>query len=295
MSSATRANVAFIIAAAAGLVACRAEDQATRPVAQTQPAPVTQAAVATQPALDPTIDKILTRLEGREVRDLKAAVSWKLQYLTDLEEDAVTKVGELWYQQQEPVSKFLVHFTKKITASRQYDLDERHMFDGRWYEVMRSETKTFERREIRREGDVGNPYKLGEGPFPVPFGQKKADILKEFEVSLLPPAPDDPAQTDHLNFVPRSGTQMEETYKQVDVWIAREGPNHDLPIKVHTAKKEAGKLNSFITITFSDIKLNQGFSGSVFHLTPPPGYDVEEERLEPIPPPPDAAQPPKGP
>lgn len=277
-----RTNLAAIIAVWALGVACHGQNQAT------------SAAVETQPALDPTVDKILTRLETREVRDLHAKVNWKLQYVTDTDEDAVTKVGELWYQQQKPVAKFLVHFTAKITGGRKNDLDERHMFDGRWYVEMKSETRTFERREVRREGDVGNPYRIGEGPFPVPFGQKKADILKEFEVSLAAPAETDPPDTDHLKLMPRVETETGRSYKQVDVWVAREGPQHGLPIKLHTSKKDGtGKINSYLTITFADARLNEGFSGSVFELRPPAGYDVHEETLDPITPP--EGTPPSGP
>lgn len=241
---------------------------------------------ATQPALDPQVDRILTRLETREVHDLRARVSWKLKYVLDLDEDAVTKQGRIWYQQQKPVPKFLVHFDRKITANRLHKLDERHMFDGRWYVELNSETKTLVRREIRRAGDPANPYKLGEGPFPVPFGQKKADILKEFSVALVPPAPDDPPETDHLRLVPRPGSQTGRDYQAVDVWIARGGRFHGLPVKVHTAKKDGtGKVNSYLTITFDEIRLNEGFSGGVFELRAPPGYDVHEERLDAVTPP----------
>ena len=79
---------------------------------------------------------------------------------------------------------------------------------------------------------------------------------------------------------------MSENYKTVNVWIAKEGPFAGLPVKVHTSKRDGtGKVNSFITITFSDIRLNEGFSSSVFELKPPSGYEVNEEKLEPADPP----------
>lgn len=239
-----------------------------------------------EPSLDPTVDKILTRLERRAVHDLQAELIWKLQYVIDLEEDAQIKQGRIWYQQREPVARFLVHFTQKIVSNRRHKLDERHMFDGRWYVELKSETRTLTRREVRREGDVGNPYKLGEGPFPVPFGQKKADILKEFAVTLVPPATGDPDNTDHLKLVARAGSQTGRSYKQVEVWIAREGPQHGLPVKVKASKKDGtGKVNSYLTITFKDVELNKGFSGSVFKIEKPAGYDEEVQRLDPVSPP----------
>jgi hypothetical protein len=235
------------------------------------------------PVLDPTVDRILTRLETRQVHDLRAKVSWKLRYVVDTEEDALTKQGEIWYRQDEPVARFLVRFDRKIVGGRAHKLDERHLFDGRWYVEMNSETKTFTRREIRREGDPTNPYRLGEGPFPVPFGQKKQDVLKEFDVALVPPMASDPPQTDHLRLTPRPGSKTGESYRVVDVWIAQEGPIAGLPIKVESVKLDpGGQVNSFLTITFEDARLNQGFSTSVFELAPPPGFDQHEERLEPV-------------
>jgi len=258
--------------------------------------PTASAPASSQPALDPTVDKILTRLESREVYDLHAKVSWTLRYASDAEEDAVAKSGELWYQQQKPVAKFLVHFTKKVASNRVHKLDERYLFDGRWYYALKSETKTFEKREIRRAGDVGNPYKLGEGPFPVPFGQKKADIVKEFDVSLLPAARDDPPDTDHLRLAPRAGTSSHADYKQVDVWVAREGTHSGLPVKVHAAKRDGtGKVNSFITVAFENIELNPALAAGIFQLKKPPGYEEVVETLEPIPPPDEAASPPEKP
>ena len=237
----------------------------------------------TQPALDPRVDQILSRLENREVHDLRADVSWKLMYLIDLDEDAIVKQGRIWYQQQKPVAKFLVHFDRKITSNRAHKLDERHMFDGRWYVELKSETKTVTRREVRRVGDLENPYKLGEGPFPLPFGQKKADILKVFDVTLIPSAETDPPNSDHLKLIPNKDSQTGRDYKHVEVWIAREGPRHGLPIKVQTAKKApTGRLDSFITITFEDVRLNEGFSGGIFDIKTPAGYHEETETLEPI-------------
>ena len=158
-----RAKLAVILTALALCVACYGQN------------PAQPTTAASRPALDPRVAQILTRLESREVHDLHAKVSWKLRYIIDEEDEAVTKQGELWYQQQDPVAKFLVHFSKKISANRLHKLDERHLFDGRWYVKLDSETKSVTRQEIRRESDRANPYKLGEGPFPVPFGQKKAD------------------------------------------------------------------------------------------------------------------------
>lgn len=246
----------------------------------------TAGAVVQPEPVDPQIDRILRQLEARDVRDLHARVAWRQQYVLDLEEDAVTKRGEIWYQKAAPVAKFLIHFTEKLTGSRKDKLDEQHLFDGFWYIELQSRTKTVQRHEIRRPNDPGNPYKVGQGYFPLPFGQKKADILSEFEVRLLPPADKDPPGTDHLFLVPRAGTNTGQSYKQLDFWVDREGLTAGLPTKVRVAKLDGtGKVDSYITITFTDAQLNKGFSGGIFEIKVPPGYTETVETLQPIAPP----------
>jgi hypothetical protein len=233
--------------------------------------------------LDPVVDKILTRLENREVHDLRAKVKWELTYAIEEDEEPDVKSGTIWYQEDQPVAKFKVHFDTKITGSRKRKLDEEHLFDGRWYVELQSRTKTITRREIRREGEKSDPYKLGEGAFPLPFGQKKADILAEFEVTRVPDKKDDPAQTDHLHLVPRPDTNTGRTYKTLDFWVARSGDQAGLPVKVLAGKKDGtGAVNSYIEITFSDVELNTGFSASVFKIDAPKDYEEIVERLEPI-------------
>jgi hypothetical protein len=271
----TRPKAAGIITILGTFVLCQAQN----------PAPLPPPVAPTGP-LDPHVDQILIRLENRQIDDLHAKVSWKLRYVVDLEEDAVTKNGEIWYQQQKPMAKFLINFTNKVSGGRLHKLDERHMFDGRWYIEENSETKTFDKREVRREGDPGNPYRIGEGPFPVPFGQKKADILHEFQVTPGAPTAHDPPNTDHLHMVPRPGSNSQGKYAVVDVWVARQGPESGLPVKVVATKKRGtGEVDSFITIEFKDVELNRGFSGSIFRLEPPRGYAQHVETLAPIAPP----------
>lgn len=237
---------------------------------------------AVAPQLDPVVDRILTRLENREVHDLRAAVRWELIDVIEEDEEGVNrKLGTIWYQQSDPVAKFKVHFDTKIVGNKKRSLNEDHLFDGRWYVELDAGTKTVTRREIRREGEKSDPYKLGEGAFPLPFGQKKADILAEFEVVRIPPAPGDPPATDHLRLTPRPDTNTGRTYKTLEFWIAQEGDQGGLPVKVVAGKKGGtGAIKTYITITFSKVELNSGFSDSVFKIEVPRGYEEIVERLD---------------
>ena len=253
--------------------------QTSAPAAQPDSPPTTAPAVAAP--LDPETDKILTRLEQREVHDLRAKLKWVLRYVIEEEEEPDAKLGTIWYKHSEPIAKFKVQFDAKLVGTRKRDLDEEHLFDGRWYVEMQSQTKTVTRREIYRKDEKINPYKLGEGAFPLPFGQKKADILAEFEVGRMESRSDDPPDTDHLRLIPRPDTNTGRTYKTLDFWVARSGKLSGLPLKVVAGKKDGtGAVNSQIEITFSDVELNPGLSESVFEIATPAGYEEVVERLD---------------
>jgi hypothetical protein len=143
--------------------------------------------------------------------------------------------------------------------------------------------KTVVRREVRMPDDPVNPYKLGEGLFPLPFGQKKADILHEFEVSRAELEKDDPQATEKLRLLPRRGTQSAELYKELEFWIAKEGGAPGLaglPVKVRAAQLDGtGKVKAYLTLTFEKIELNTGFNPNLVRIEKPPGYLESTEPL----------------
>jgi hypothetical protein len=256
--------------------------QDARQTTEPRPPAPDRAKIAAAPKadIDPTIDKILSRLEEREVRDLAADVKWTMQYAADEPEDAQTKLGTIAYLREKPAARFLIDFKRKVVGGRADKLDEKYLFDGVWYVEVKPEGKSVFKKQVRRASDPVDPFRLGEGPFPVPFGQRKDDILREFEVTLAPPAKNDPENTDHLRLKPLEHSRFVDLYRYIDFWIAREGPESGLPIQVRTEKLDGtGKPDTIITIAFSKPRLNAGLSASVFQVEVPPGFEVEEEPL----------------
>ena len=113
------------------------------------------------------------------------------------------------------------------------------------------------------EGERIDPFRLGEGPFPLPFGQKKREMLENFAVELAPHTAGDPANTDHLRCIPLSDTQMAEEYTRLDLYVDR---RLDLPTRIIA---EAKKDNKRITVTFTNMQLNTGIAGSEFTFKQP--------------------------
>ena len=231
--------------------------------------------------VDAKVETILDRLEqrGATVGDLTSQVSWTIEDTRVFEN--TTKEGTLRFLKRKPHPVFRVDFDRLLDSDgTEKNRKETHVFDGRHYIEAKAFTKTVIRREIVREGDeVTNPFELGAGRFPLPFGQKKADILKHFVVELVAAKRGDPANCDHLKCVPRPASHLAEDYRELHFYVHR---RIELPVRVVAHQKKDGKV---ITVDFKKMKLNTGLAGSRLELK---RRDIKagwEWREEPLPPP----------
>lgn len=252
---------------------------ATASVPTTQP--VTQPAAtqpATQPATsgDPRVDAILVRLEARgaEIRDLSAKLTWQLY--DEVVEETQARHGELLYRHGKPYGRFLIRFDDMVIDNRvQADREWIGFADG-WSIEKKEVTKSVVKRQWARPGEDVDLFTVGKGPFPMPFGQRKADILKYFQVSLLPSTPTDPANTDHLLLIPRKGTEMADRCRRLDFHIDRK---LGLPIRIRSVEKD----EKIMTSDFAAIAINTGLPDSRFHISEPRDYQIDVEPLPPAP------------
>ncbi len=261
-----------------GLICAMANGQTTREAGVSASRP--SSAPASQPApLDPAVEKILDRLESKNVRNIQADIVYvKKDPVLTLEEKYK---GILRFIADKPSPRFLIRFDQSVTEGLVDKSKEWHVFDGHWYTEAREKTKLVIKREVVRPGDKGaeDLFRIGKGPFPMPFGQKKDDIVRHFTIKLIPPGPKDPPNTDHLECTPLPGTDMDRRYGKVHFFIDRA---MDVPVSVTTVSKEDKQE---ISATFTNIKLNTGMAASEVNLPDLPGYEVREEPLgEPAPP-----------
>lgn len=261
--------VGFVLLVAMGLVSivttALAAEPATRPAAQAS-------CPATAPAstCDPAVTKILDRLEkkGAKVEALEAAIEFIK--IDPVLEDKQIHRGVLRFKQTKPNPRFFIRFDELKLESLAPKKDKQwHVFDGRWYIEAREKTKSITKREIVRQGETLEVFKIGQGPFPLPFGQKKADVLKHFEVKLVTSKLKDPKHSDHLECTPRSGTELADKYETVHFYIDQ---TLDLPVRVQTVEKEEGNE---IIASFTKIKVNPGLPDSKLNLPNLKDYSID--------------------
>lgn len=226
--------------------------------------------------LDPAVEKILDRLErkGKTIEDIEAVVHYsKIDTVLGSKQKYE---GILRFMKDEPNPRFLIRFDKRNHDGIISEQKEWHVFDGQWYIEAREKTQTINKREVLRPGERRELFRLGQGPFPLPFGQNKADIVRNLTVKLAAPAKDDPADTDHLECTPRPGTKLAEKYGTVHFYIERKT---DLPIQLRTVEKEE---ENEIVVSFPQIKLNPKLPTGAMSLPTLKDYTVTEERLPPV-------------
>jgi outer membrane lipoprotein-sorting protein len=225
----------------------------------------THADATTQPSLSDksTTDQILDALDarGENLRDFSADVT-----LTDTDTstgDSTINTGSVILQRKGPDdARIRVAFTKRQvgnlvkTVDHQYVLDQ-GILDERDYEV-KHETKT----QVLKPGQKLDLFKLGEGPFPLPLGQKREDVLKLFDVARVGPTADDPSGTVHLQLTPKDGTDLGKQFKTIDVWVDIKS---DMPGRIQTLD-----INQTTTRTtdLANVKINSGVGDKDFTLSP---------------------------
>ena len=121
-------------------------------------------------------------------------------------------------------------------------------------------TKKQTTRQIRQPGEKLDLFKLGEGPFPLPVGQAREDVLKDFDVEELPNA--DKAVLAVIKLSPKPKTPMAEKFNSITVKIDRDTK---LPTEIKTVDKEQIDTN---TATLTKIQVNNAIGDKAFDLEP---------------------------
>ncbi|MSR29436.1 MAG: hypothetical protein EXS03_07690 [Phycisphaerales bacterium] len=198
------------------------------------PAPVPAPAPLPPPALAPTsaIDALLDRMEaqGKSMKDFVASATVeKTEALTDEKEirrGRIVVEGPVG-----PSRRIAVVIDEYIDATGRGSPDSRRfIFSRGWLDEFDATRKQWIHRQLARDGELVDPLRVGEGPFPLPLGQPKADVLREFIVTPAP-LPDAPffktlapraTELVAISMAPRAGTAMARDTETVIAVVDRQ-------------------------------------------------------------------------
>ncbi len=157
-------------------------------------------------SLDQVLDALHAR--GQGLRDFAADVS--MTETDALAGDRSMLSGKVWYQQLGAGDgRIRVLFDSKKVGNRVVkNFKQEYLLDKGWLIDRDYSRKLQVNRQVLKPGQKINLLKLGEGPFPLPIGQSREDVLRMFEASKIEAAKEDPAGSVHVLLKPRSGTQF---------------------------------------------------------------------------------------
>ena len=205
LSAAVRRTVVACLAACMTCSACASDAQSAAetpnspatpvlPVPSVPPsAPAAPASASAPAARFADADALLTAVErtSDSLRDFRANIT--LETTDDVTGDTERRLGQLVFVQEEgkpATRRFAVVFEKFIDGSGRMDeRPVRYIYADGWLTEADFKQRTLVRRQLARAGEQYDPLKPGEGPVPLPIGQRRADVLARFDASLAT-APD---------------------------------------------------------------------------------------------------------
>jgi outer membrane lipoprotein-sorting protein len=176
-----------------------------------------------------SVDDVLDALDarGRNLREFVADVS-----LTEIDDATAlesTRTGRVTYQKQKDDDRIRVVFNQKLEGRFAKDEKVEYLLNGGWLVDRDYKRSVQVKRQVLRPGEKVNLLKLGEGPFPLPIGQAKEEVHKEFDVTRGATTPDAPKGTVHVTLKPKEGTRLARKFKVIEVWV---DPKTNMPVRI---------------------------------------------------------------
>lgn len=228
-----------------------------------QTTPTTQPAT-TPKSVSPEVEAVLDRLEraDRELKDLQAEVEYSVLQLIKANDDDPDDVenfsGIIKFLKTPEPSRFFLHFDSMNDGSYvSTDRQQWIVFDGVWLTRASETGQSVEREQIVRPGEKSDLFKLGQGIFPMPFGQKKADMLKNFNMRLAPHRDGDPPGTDHLICETKKNSELADQFERIELFVCNDPKSGlvGMPLKIIAVNVRDSTRG---TVIFSKIKKNKG-------------------------------------
>ena len=227
---------------------------------------------------EPTVDQTLDALEaaGKNLKSLTADVT--LDETDDMANES-TKTGKLLLaRSQDGETRVRVNFSEFRSGQRVIAQRREYVLDGEYLVRRDYDLKKQQTTRVRKPGEKVDLLKLGEGPFPLPIGQSKEAVYKQFDVKSLAPEAEDatnvPDDTVRLRLTPKDGTRLAKKFSTIDVWVRR---GEAFPVKIETVD---ANQTSTVGTTMTNIKLNDDLPADAFKLDKlPQDWSQEDDSL----------------
>ncbi len=221
----------------------------------------------TVPAVeDEKVASLLADMEKAcsELKSFEAKMKYDvLQPLVDTQR---IRTGKLYYQVKGEIVYARIHFDDLLeldlmeedSTPKPVKFDEDYYFDGLWVHRTNAQTKTLESWEVATKRQVRESFRLGQGPFPLPFAITKSDVQEYFTVAKpVEEAAGELKDTIHLELTPKPDTKYAEEYLKIELWIKSESY---LPVQIRYEEKDYNQT----TVLWTEIETGKEINDSNF-------------------------------
>jgi outer membrane lipoprotein-sorting protein len=226
-------------------------------------------------APDASVDQVLDALKvrGDTLHTFRADVT-----LTTVDQSTGDSSGEsgtvIFQRFGDGDGRIRVDFTRSTRGDRTFVIGKHYTLQKGWLIDRDDDKKTEDRKQVTRPGEKINLLKLGDGPFPLPIGQDKQEVYKDFDVGKPAAAKDDPAGTVHIRLKPKAQADLSRHFAQIDVWV---DVKTGMPVRMVTLDAAGVRAQ---TTDLNNVRLDVDLKDGDFDLTPVEGYQVTEEPYE---------------
>lgn len=236
------------------------------------------------------VGQLLDALEtaDRDIRQLSAKILYEREYA--LAGDVQIRDGDVAFVVRERPDgsagrAFAVVFETTIVGERSEPDGRTFVFDGEWLTERIPEEKLLLRRQVAPPGADFDPLRIGEGPLPLPLGQKKDDILANYEAKLRQAEDGLEDRDDLVTFtkgcaqlmlVPNEARAKEDDFEEIRLWYKRDEAGL-LPRMAMTINR----TGDVVYVRLWGVKLNENaeIDAADFETEKPEGWDIDEERF----------------
>ncbi|MFZ9879940.1 MAG: LolA family protein [Phycisphaerales bacterium] len=225
MSTLATATLCALLAAIPQDAAPAATPAQEQPAAPAVSPPVAEP--SPQEASRARVEAFLGDLErsGDTIATLSGALS--LEKYDAVAEETERRYGRVVVERKDGKRRFAIQFDEFVDSTGRSDRSlNRWIYSDGWLCEQDHRNKSFTKRQIVGPGENFDPLRLGEGPIPLPIGQKRSEVLARFEVAETEVPVDIPMlgsmrNVAGLRLVPKEGTEMAKETERFDLFFDR--------------------------------------------------------------------------
>lgn len=180
-------------------------------------------------------DDLLTALETADAGLNTLAAGIRYDRTFEIAGDRQVREGNLYFQARREGDradrKFAIRFDRLIVGARVREEVKEFVFDGEWLveKLPGEKPPMFTKRQVVPPGERFDPLRIGEGPMPIPIGQRRADILSRYDAELVRADADldEPElkafvkDSYQLKLTPRPDRPDEDEFSEIRLWYRR--------------------------------------------------------------------------